>query len=250
MIIKCLICGKEFITCMSNIKKGYGKFCSRKCNGLWKSKNLKGENSHLWKPRNKQICKVCGNKFYSNPSRIKAGKGKFCSHKCYWKWLTKNSKKGNECKFWKGGKIERTCEICKNIFYVDKNVVKKGKGLFCSTKCMGEWHSQTQKGEHSCHWRGGITSITTKIRTSKKYNDWRKTVFKRDKWICNKCGYKGHDIIAHHKRRFNKMINYLKKKMPLINLYDIAMLYPPLWNVSNGVTLCYKCHKKTHGWKI
>jgi len=29
-------------------------------------------------------CKKCGKEFDTYSSRIKVGKGKFCSHKCYW----------------------------------------------------------------------------------------------------------------------------------------------------------------------
>ena len=44
----CKVCGKikEFYPC--DIKEGGGKVCSFKCNGVWTSKNLSGENSSRW----------------------------------------------------------------------------------------------------------------------------------------------------------------------------------------------------------
>lgn len=42
-------CKKEFKTTPSKIKSGWGRFCSRKCWGVWKSKNIVKEKSGNWK---------------------------------------------------------------------------------------------------------------------------------------------------------------------------------------------------------
>ena len=46
---KCIFCNKEFFVIFSLIKKGWAKFCSRKCKELWQSKNIIGENHPNWK---------------------------------------------------------------------------------------------------------------------------------------------------------------------------------------------------------
>lgn len=51
----------------------------------------------------KRICQECGKEFYVIPYRIKKGKDKFCSRKCYGKWMSKN-RKGENNSFWKGGR--------------------------------------------------------------------------------------------------------------------------------------------------
>lgn len=68
-------------------------------------------------------------------------------------------------------------------------------------------------------------------RNSQRYKDWRISVFQRDKYRCQKCGTQK-DIQAHHIKSWkkNKDLRYV---------------------VSNGITLCRKCHLEAHGgcWK-
>lgn len=57
---------------------------------------------------------------------------------------------------------------------------------------------------------------------------WRKTVLKRDNFICQCCGYdKGHILVAHH-----------------LNSYDTHE--EDRYSVDNGITLCETCHKAFH----
>ena len=133
----CKICEKEFFIKPYQIETA--KYCSRKCQGIGNSKNKRGENNPHWKGGLvKHICQQCGKEFYIEPSQIKQGKGKFCSKKCLYKWISLN-KSGKNNYRWKGGKIERICQICKKKFYVDKAVIKRGRGKFCSRKCLGVW---------------------------------------------------------------------------------------------------------------
>jgi hypothetical protein len=46
------------------------------------------------------------------------------------------------------------------------------------------WWQHGPKGADSGRWKGGITPINVKIRTSKEYKEWRKEVFCRDKYTC------------------------------------------------------------------
>ena len=68
-------------------------------------------------------------------------------------------------------------------------------------------------------------------RDSLWYKNWRTAVFERDSFQCQKCGTHK-DIQAHHIKTWknNKELRY---------------------TVSNGVTLCRKCHLEAHGgcWK-
>jgi hypothetical protein len=60
-----------------------------------------------------------------------------------------------------------------------------------------------------------------------EYNAWRKLVFKRDNYACQKCGKINCYLQAHHKHSW---IKYPKERF---------------W-VKNGITLCRECHKKIH----
>lgn len=47
--VKCTWCGKVVEIKKSRIKAGKNNFCSTKCRGLWRSKNIKGKESPGWK---------------------------------------------------------------------------------------------------------------------------------------------------------------------------------------------------------
>jgi len=71
--INCLNCGKETYIENKEIKRGFGKFCSRKCSGEYKSKNI-------IPPEPNVKCAYCNKGFYLNLSRQAASKSKlyFC----------------------------------------------------------------------------------------------------------------------------------------------------------------------------
>jgi hypothetical protein len=52
-------------------------------------------------------CEYCGIEFYRAPSRIKIGRGKHCSRKCYAESL-KITQRGSNHPSWKGGSFERS----------------------------------------------------------------------------------------------------------------------------------------------
>ena len=93
-------------------------------------------------------------------------------------------------------------------------------------------------------WKGGFTPIVANIRGSIKYISWRSNVFMRDNFTCQKCGQVGGELEAHHIKSFSKLIQEVKKYLPLLSLYEGAMIYTPLWDLKNGITLCKKCHRR------
>lgn len=82
-------------------------------------------------------------------------------------------------------------------------------------------------GEKSWNWKGGITPIHNKIRSSIEYRLWQNSVFARDGYTCQKYGIKGGKLVAHHIQNFSK--------------------YPELrFAIDNGITLSKKAHKDFH----
>ena len=98
------------------------------------------------------------------------------------------------------------------------------------------------RGELNFRWKGGITPILMKIRLCSKTQDWRQRVFFRDDFTCQECGRRGGRLHAHHLKRFSILIQEVRQFLPLLDLYDAAISYSPLWDISNGVTLCEKRH--------
>ena len=110
-IIKCLVCGKEKFVKPFHIKRGEGKFCSHKCDGISKrgkkfseehkrkiSMGLKGLNT--WskgKPNYKRRGKKFSKEHKRNLSLSHKGKIPWNKGKPDYK------RRGKNCNFWKGG---------------------------------------------------------------------------------------------------------------------------------------------------
>ena len=67
-------------------------------------------------------------------------------------------------------------------------------------------------------------------RRTPEYYRWRKAVYERDNYTCQKCGTRGGNLNAHHIKPFSK-----NKELRT--------------DINNGITLCCKCHKEVHGEK-
>ena len=109
--------------------------------------------------------------------------------------------------------------------------VKKGKGNGLTgkkhSKETRKKMSEVRKGSKSHFWKGGINSINDTIRKGIEYRLWRSDVFERDKYLCQMpdCDKTERYLNAHHIKKFAD--------------------YPELrFDISNGITLCKKCHNK------
>lgn len=141
----------------------------------------------------------------------------------------------------KTGKYKRTKEMRKNI-----SIGSKGRKHTEKTKRK---MSKSRSGNKHWNWKGGRSSFYMRIRNSLKMQEWRQSIFIRDNFTCQKCGDNtGGNLEAHHKKSFNELLEEVKKYLPLLDLYEAAMIYAPMWNISNGKTLCEDCHKKTKNW--
>lgn len=92
---------------------------------------------------------------------------------------------------------------------------KKGKPLF------------NMRGENHPRWNRENTSMNERIRRRIEYKLWRKAVFARDNWTCQKCEERGGKINVHH-------------------IYNFANAAELRISVENGITLCKKCHMEFH----
>ena len=149
----------------------------------------------------------------------------------------------NEMAIWKC-----LCD-CGNIKIVSgydlrRNGVKSCGCLFEETRAdLGKklrvWHSnednyQTYKQslpkgpEHHHYNPNKIRKLSRdEDKKSTQYKEWRRIVFKRDNYTCQKCGMKSKNLRSHH------ILSY--------HLY-IDLRY----NVDNGICLCENCHNNYH----
>lgn len=110
----------------------------------------------------------------------------------------------------------------------------------------GKMPKPWMRGNKNHFWKGGITELSKRIKSSFKYSKWRETVFERDNWTCQKCSKRGGIIIhPHHKKSFSLIL----EENDIKTIKD-ALDCEELWNINNGITLCVICHKKTdnYGW--
>lgn len=102
-------------------------------------------------------------------------------------------------------------------------------------------HQYGKTKEFSSNWLGGVTTIYQTIRNSQKYSEWRTSIFERDNFTCQECHKTNCYLEAHHIKLFNLII-----KENNITTFDQALQCEQLWDLSNGITLCKKCHDSKH----
>lgn len=111
----------------------------------------------------------------------------------------------------KNGKVV-ACVVCGKEFYRKKSIIDKRIALTCSKKCMGIYQRVSVEEKN---WRRLYG-----------YKQWRKAVLVRDNNLCKLCGSKK-SLCAHH-------------------ILDAQSYREYRYDISNGITLCKKCHMYIH----
>jgi hypothetical protein len=156
--------------------------------------------------------------------------------------------KPNSGRFKKGQHPSRATEFKKGI--IPNNAWKLGIGYtgirnFYTDEEWRRKQSLSHKGQHSSPKTeikrgqrlspetefkesipGGISTEEMLIRNSPDYREWRKLVYTRDNFTCQRCGSKGR-LESHHIKSF-------------------AEYHELRFDVDNGVTYCIACHKYEH----
>lgn len=97
------------------------------------------------------------------------------------------------------------------------------------------------RGENHYLWNGGSTDLNKAIRTMTENRKWMDAVKERDGGRCVRCG-SDEQLESHH----------VIELVTLIEMYGVrsredARNIPAFWDLSNGETLCQKCHYAEHG---
>ena len=222
----------------------------------------------------KKVCQTCKKEFYIYPCEEKEGRGKYCSHECYWQSyktrpksgqirkclvcgktfyaIPANIKNGNskycshEC-FGLGTRtrkrVMRKCLNCGRQFEVVSTAIGRRACKYCSLECRNEYYrkDKTFKGENCRFWKGGITPLARAIRRSSSYRQWRKAIFARDNFTCVLCGRRGGRLEADH---YPVAFASILAKSNVKSLEE-AINFHEFWNTDNGRTLCFDCHRLT-----
>lgn len=173
------------------------------------------------RPSKIKNCVYCGKEFKTFASREK----KYCQQKCYFQsGDIKKARVGKKHsietieKLRRDGKREDSARA--------KTWFKLGHTEWNHPNVKKNW---IKKGTKPSNYKGGYRTKWEKIKDSKEYREWRKTVFQRDNYSCVFCGKRGVEIHADH----------IKPKAQFEHL---------TFDVDNGRTLCVPCHMNTPTW--
>lgn len=146
---------------------------------------------------------------------------------------------------------EKKCLECDSIIIhrIKRDIERK---KFCSRNCKGKYYGKRRPIEHlkkmqelACTLESNLKKIhrgkdhplykhdRTQIKSPRpryENTEWKKQVFNRDNFTCQKCGIRGGKLQADH-----------------IKPYCICT-EEEKWNLDNGRTLCLECHKKTKSY--
>ena len=131
-------------------------------------------------------------------------------------------------------------ETCRRISIAKSNMSEETRKKMSISRKL-------KVGNKSPAWKGGITPLMKNVRTTIEYKKWRGLIFTRDNYTCRKCGIKNGmgetvKIHAHHIIRACNLRDAAIKQSPLLKEFEAVMIYRPMWNIDNGITLCRKCH--------
>lgn len=74
--------------------------------------------------------------------------------------------------------------------------------------------------------------------TMHEYKRWHAAVLQRDDYTCKKCGKRGGGMTVDHIVRYRDIVIACK-----IKTLDDARKCAALWDITNGQTLCWPCHR-------
>ena len=163
---------------------------------------------------------------HSEEAKLKVGASKIGNKNCVGRVYSKEtiqkmseSHKGNTV--WLGKK--HSDKTKKKLSELNINPSKEKR-----RKC-GEANKGKRMGDKSTRWNPNLTDEERLDRRHyPAYNDWRKSVYERDLYTCQKCGdNKGGNLEAHHVESYAK-----NKELRTV--------------VENGITFCRACHKSFH----
>ena len=198
------------------------KSCCAVCGKIFKQVGNHIEKHHIsikeyydafMKKEGDGLCKHCGQptKFTADLSKAYSD---YCSNSC--------SALGTGKGKWMLGK-KASKETKKKISKATKG--KTYEEIYGKERAAKERLSRTISNR--VRWEGKKKNdIRPHQNCDYKYTEWRTAVFKRDHFQCKKCHRKGY-LEAHHKKPW--------------------ATYPELrYIITNGMTLCRRCHKKIH----
>lgn len=222
-LCKCVTCGKEWLA-----KSKGAKYCNSYC------------KPQSTRERYVVNCSICGKEKEVNKYRLEHNKDFYCSDDCKNKGYSLKYSGENSAKY---SKVEIECAVCGVSFKRNPYEIGRYEKNYCSLKCkaidykkrfMGDNNPQfgkerpNIKGELNPSWNPNRTHEQRKKERKLSINtNWTRDVLHSQNYTCQCCGKVGGNLVAHHIDGYN----WCEEKRT---------------DVTNGATLCVKCHKHFH----
>ena len=242
--VQCPICNKKRLVVWKSYHVGDDTICHT-CGLKQRKKDLiKGDKYNRWsvlgagKQNGFSKCQCeCGTIKEVNNSSLKQRLSKSCGclnieqlrSRC--KHLKIGTRYGRLCvngPSKKAGYSICACE-CGAIKDINNIRLKNGTTLSCGClqKEIFKSNRSDLRGTKHPNWKGGISGLRPRMMATKKYKTWRRVIYERDEYTCQKCNQVGYKLNAHHTS------SYAEDKNNRLS-------------VSNGITLCEECHRTFH----
>ena len=91
-----------------------------------------------------------------------------------------------------------------------------------------------------------VSNLVRLIRRMEEYEKWKRAVFIRDRFTCQKCGARNgrkRVIESDHKVSITLLVRENQ-----VNSVESARSCNALWDINNGRTLCHSCHEQTESY--
>lgn len=158
----------------------------------------------------------------------------FCSPECVSEW--KGSEEWNEeyagekHSNWNGGDVTVCCDNCDETISRKRSLVEQYEHHFCDHDCKGEWASRNRRGANAPNYKGGGSSIYSRVKNSlgdDRWEDVSERVRDKSDRECEICGTEEWSL------RKSLHVHHI---VPLL-----AGGTNDDWNL---MALCPSCHKK------
>lgn len=147
---------------------------------------------------------------------------------------------------------KRSEEFCRRLSELHKGRVSPFKGTknrysqetldkMRETAIKNGNHPPRKYGEEHWNWKGGVVPLIKKIRFCLRYRQWVSDVFQIDDYVCQMCNVRGGKLVVDHYPTTFADIFYRNE----IKSLEQALECEEFWNLNNGRTLCFECHRKT-----
>lgn len=166
-------------------------------------------------------CQTCSKEFSVIPARLATAR--FCSVACRAEWRSKNWR-GSAHPRWTGGDRKKLCQFCGCEFSHKPSspITTFRRQKFCSKACADKGGIRHRGADNALY-----RPTARRRNRGGGHKAWAVAVISRDNATCQRCGVSGVELHAHHIKPYQD--------------------FPELrWDISNGLTLCYRCHWAVH----